>query len=546
MILPFMKKTLPCLLALISAAALAQGDPEKALTLVTRDSQPPGEARVALIMGVADVGNARFPVLPGIKQDMTRMKTALQAANFEIIELNEPTLAQAHQALDSFGDKLRATKGVGLFYFTGHGGEYEGVNYLFPKGALISRNVDVTEQAISTKRVLNRMEDQGTRVNIVFLDCCRSEITKSGSDSGLASMSARGTFIGFATASEKVAAASRDGSPYTTFLCKHLATPGLSIGDMHTMVTADVQDHTREQTGAEQTPFSYSGLRSTFYFIPGSGPAVPPASAPASAPMRPGIVSPAGVETTTMQLAPGVDMVFVKCAAGSYYIGSPKTEWGRGEDEAGGSVRFGEEFWIARTECTQAQWQAIMKTNPAEFQGPEMPVNNVSYMEAMEFCEAMNQKVKPTKGRFTLPTEAQWEYACRADEQAAFSFGKAAGDLHLYANYADRSYTDFDHGDKEHSDGVGNTTAPVATYRPNAWGLHDMHGNLFEWCLDVYNPFPPKGTNPLAMPRVGPQRVMRGGAWLSKTEDCRSANRSAGPTNLRRNSVGFRVAFVKA
>lgn len=541
-----MKTSLTSLLVLVSAAALAQDEPEKNLTLVTRDNQPPGEARVALIMGVADVGSKNFPKLPGITQDMDRMKAALKAAQFDVMELREPTKNEAYAAIDTFGDKLRTTKGVGLFYFTGHGGEYEGVNYLFPKGALITQRVDVTEQGISTKRVLNRMEDQGTRVNIIFLDCCRSDMTKSATDTGLASMSARGTFIGFATASEKTASASINGSPYTTFLCKHLATPGLSIGDMHTLVTADVQDHTRSTDGAEQTPFSYSGLRSSFYFVPGTAPAMPPAAAPGTIPLPPGMVTPAGVETTAMQLAPGVDMVFVKCAAGSYYIGSPKTEWGRGEDEAGGSVRFDNEFWIARTECTQAQWQAIMKTNPAEFQGPEMPMNNVSYMEALEFCEAMNRKVKPTKGRFTLPTEAQWEYACRADEQAAFSFGKTAGDLHLYANYADRSYTDFDHGDKEHSDGVGNTTAAVAIYRPNAWGLYDMHGNVFEWCLDVYNPFPPKGTNPLAIPRVGPQRVMRGGAWLSKAEDCRSANRSAGPTNLRRNSVGFRVAFVKS
>ncbi|MES2598708.1 MAG: SUMF1/EgtB/PvdO family nonheme iron enzyme [Verrucomicrobiota bacterium] len=526
---------------------LAQEPPEKSARIITRDSAAPeGEARVALIMGVSDVGSARFPVLPGIKQDMTRMRSALQAANFEIIELNEPTLAQAHQALDSFGDKLRSTKGVGLFYFTGHGGEYDGVNYLFPKGALISRNVDVTEQAISTKRVLNRMEDQGTRVNIVFLDCCRSELTKSGSGPGLANMSARGTFIGFATASEKVAGASRDGSPYTTFLCKHISTPGLSIGDMHTLVTADVQDHTRERNGVEQTPFSYSGLRSTFYFIPGSAPAMPPPAGPGMITPLPGMVTPAEVETTTMQLAAGVDMVFVKCAPGSYYIGSPKTEAGRGDDETAGSVRFTDEFWIARTECTQAQWQALMKTNPSEFQGPQMPVNNVTYLQALEFCEAMNRKLPNPKGRFTLPTEAQWEYACRGDNQAAFSFGKDAGDLHLYGNYADRSYTDFDHGDQAHSDGVGNATAPVASYRPNAWGLYDMHGNVFEWCRDVYNPYPPTGTNPLSSPFVGPQRVMRGGAWHSKSEECRSANRNAGPTNLYRNSVGFRVVFMKS
>jgi len=509
---------------------LAQETPEKSARIITRDAtQPLGEARVALIMGVSEVGSPMFSSLPGIKQDLTRMRSALEGAGFQVTVVSEPTLQEAHNAIDDFGNKLLATKGVGLFYFTGHGGEFNGTNYLMPKGARITKAVDVQQEAISAKRVVGRMEGQGTRVNIIFLDCCRNDLTKSATGTGLAVMQAEGTFIGFATASEKTAAASADGSPYTTALCKHMTQPGLSISDMHTRVTAEVKTMTRE-AGSEQTPFMNSGLSDLFYFVPGSAPTttgmIPTSPLPPA-----GIVAPVGVTTNALALAPGVEMKFVLVKPGSFYIGSPAGEWGRGGDENSGRVRITQEYWIAQTECTQAQWKAIMGKMPAcDFQGDELPVDSASYTEAQEFCASMNTKVKITGGwRVALPTEAQWEYACRAGTQSAFAFGKDAADLHLYGNYADKSYTLFDHGDKTHSDGVGNTTARVASYRPNAWGLYDMHGNVWEWCVQAYTPSHQIGTDPSGT-QMGRNRVARGGAWMTAAEKCRSASRSPGVT----------------
>lgn len=529
---------------LLPLTLAAQVPPDKSAQLITREvAQPLGEARVALIMGVAEVGSPMFSSLPGIKQDLAKMKAALEAAKFEVTVVSEPTLSEAHKAIDAFGDRLLATKGVGLFYFSGHGGEFNGTNYLMPKGARISRPVDVQQEAISAKRIISRMEGQGTRVNIIFLDCCRNDLTKAASDSGLAVMQAEGTFIGFATASEKTAAASSDGSPYTSVLCKHLTEPGQSISDMHTRVTAEVKAITRA-AGAPQTPFMNSGLSDLFYFVPGNSAPIP--TAPGGG-LTPVAALPVDVIVRAFPLGGDVEMKFVFIKPGSYYLGSPVNEPGRDKnDEFGGHVRISREFWMAQTECTQAQWQVVMGGNPSEFRGPDLPVETVGWADAMKFCELMEKRVKPKDGwHVTLPTEAQWEFACRAGKQSAFSFGPDLGDLCHHANYADKSFTQFpDMADKEHSDGVGDSTAPVASYKPNAWGLYDMHGNVWEWCLHSYQLAQPVGADPISNPG-GRQRAMRGGSWFTSWQSCRSASRSPGGTDIKRNSIGFRVVLAK-
>lgn len=243
-------------------------------------AQSEDESRIALVMGVTNyVGTAGFSPLPGIEKDLELMKSTLEELKFRVTVVESPTLAQAEEAIDTFGAELQTKKGVGLFYFSGHGGEFEGQNYLIPKGARITKPRDVKDQAITSQRVLGRMEDSGARICMVFLDCCRNDMTKAATSTGLAAMTARGTFIGFATASSKTAAASDQGSPYTTFLAQRMKVPGLSVGDMHTFVTRDVQQFTKE-AGEQQTPFQYSGLNDLFYFKAGDRPPVIAAATP--------------------------------------------------------------------------------------------------------------------------------------------------------------------------------------------------------------------------------------------------------------------------
>lgn len=251
------------------------------LACVTSTGMAETEPRIALVMGVGDYGHTQFRSLPGIDKDLERMETALRKVGFEVTVVSNPRLGGAEDAIEIFGAKLKTLtskkKGVGLFFFSGHGGEFEGKNYLIPKGARIGDIRDIKEQALSAQRVLHRMESAGTRVRLVFLDCCRNDLTKAATETGLAPMTARGTFIGFATGSDKTSAASSEGSPYTTVLSRRLLTPGVSINDMHTQLTKEVEDITRE-AGDEQTPFQYSGLNSTFFFVPATRQVLPSTS----------------------------------------------------------------------------------------------------------------------------------------------------------------------------------------------------------------------------------------------------------------------------
>lgn len=235
-----------------------------ALLLSSVDAR--AEPRQALLMGVWDYRDATFPALPeaGINADLTMMKTKLEALGFTVAVSTNPSLKDAKAAVDAFGTRIKSAPGTSLFYFSGHGSEFEGKNYLIPAGSSIVSNRDLDGEALNADRVLARMEDSGGKVNILFLDCCRNGLAKSAGK-GLAPIEARGTFIGYATSSQKVSSATQQGSPYTRILAKHLDTPGISIMDMHTLVTREVRE-----IDPAQVPHQYSGLDSLFFFKPGS------------------------------------------------------------------------------------------------------------------------------------------------------------------------------------------------------------------------------------------------------------------------------------
>ncbi|MFH1137966.1 MAG: SUMF1/EgtB/PvdO family nonheme iron enzyme [Pseudomonadota bacterium] len=182
-------------------------------------------------------------------------------------------------------------------------------------------------------------------------------------------------------------------------------------------------------------------------------------------------------------------------------------------------------FKISSKPVTQAQYEAVMGKNPSKFQGPKNhPVENVSWNDAMEFCEKLSAKIGE---KVTLPTEAQWEYACRAGSETKYCFGDSEEELGNYAWYDKNS---------------ASATHPVGEKKPNAWGLYDMHGNVWEWCLDWYGQYPPYSVVDPMGPPSGSHRVRRGGGWFYDVEDCRSANRSRGDPGNRGGILGFRIA----
>jgi formylglycine-generating enzyme required for sulfatase activity len=215
----------------------------------------------------------------------------------------------------------------------------------------------------------------------------------------------------------------------------------------------------------------------------------------------------------------GMRMVLV--LSGSFRIGSPPGEPLRQEEEVPRRVSLTRRFRIAATEVTQQQWLALMPLNRSPQQGGGLPVTSVSWLEAREFCLKLSQREGAT---YRLPTEAEWEYTCRAGG-ADPPVGPA--ELGAVAWYSDNSE---------------GTTHPVGLQKPNAWGLHDMLGNAAEWTLDAYGPYPrvEQDTNPTG-PAAASTKVVRGGSWRGFPPALRCAARTGTPESYQLAHVGLRV-----
>ena len=211
--------------------------------------------------------------------------------------------------------------------------------------------------------------------------------------------------------------------------------------------------------------------------------------------------------------------------AGSFTMGSPSGEDGRSSDERQVEVTVSQPFWLAKTEVTQAQWEAVMGSNTSQFKVDQLPVENTSWEDTQSFITKVNDlHLLPQGWKFALPTEAQWEYACRAGEKGPYS----GGSLDEVGWYGDNSE---------------GKTHEVGQKKPNAWGLHDMHGNVYEWCADWYDGTLNGGVDPKG-PESGDSRVNRGGCCFHYPSNCRAADRSRNSPEFRSTYVGFRLALV--
>lgn len=243
------------------------------------------------------------------------------------------------------------------------------------------------------------------------------------------------------------------------------------------------------------------------------------------------------------------------CPPGNFMMGSPETEKGRypKDREKQHNVTISRGFWLGQYEITQAQWKALMGNNPStqKAAGLLAPVENVTWHEAMAFCRRLTDRERacgtiPVGWEYSLPTEAEWEYACRAGTIEAYSFGNEVSNLHLYGNFNDKNGITFTNPDYSQDDGY-EFTAPVGTYRPNPWGFYDMHGNVWEWCLDAMDETNPDFSGEPVFDPIGNRgkhRVNRGGGYRGIAGDCRSAFRKGIEPGNRYNSLGFRPALV--
>jgi formylglycine-generating enzyme len=227
-------------------------------------------------------------------------------------------------------------------------------------------------------------------------------------------------------------------------------------------------------------------------------------------------------------------MMYAWIPPGTFLMSSPANEPERSDDKTQHKVTLTKGFHLGVHQVTQAQWQAVMGGNPSYMKGESnLPVENVSWDDCVAFCEALGKKDGKT---YRLPTEAEWEYACRAGTTTPFHCGATISPDQ--ANY---------NGDYVYGNGKKGVyrqkTTPVGSFPANAWGLFDMHGNVWEWCADWFGPYPEgELTDPQGF-IGGETRVLRGGSWSLNPGSCRSAYRSRGAPALRSSYCGCRVAL---
>jgi formylglycine-generating enzyme len=231
----------------------------------------------------------------------------------------------------------------------------------------------------------------------------------------------------------------------------------------------------------------------------------------------------------------GIRQVFRWILPGTFLMGSPESEPERYDDETQHPVTLTQGYWLADTACTQAFWEAVTGENPAYFKDDaNNPVERVSWNSVQKFIARLNRLVPELEAR--LPTETQWEYACRAGTTTPFSFGKNITPEQV--NYdGDYPYA----GGKEGLS--GGKTVPVKSLPPNPWGLYEMHGNVWEWCNDWFGNYPTESVVDPDGPSSGAARVLRGGSWISDGRNVRSANRHRDVPDYRIHSVGFRLSL---
>ena len=225
-------------------------------------------------------------------------------------------------------------------------------------------------------------------------------------------------------------------------------------------------------------------------------------------------------EVKTVTLPGGATMELIWCAPGSFEMGSPKQEHGRFPNEVSHRVTLTKGFWLGKYEVTQRQWESVMLSYPSRFKSPDNPVDTVSWLECQVFISRVNTMLG---GLARLPTEAEWEYACRAGSVTPFSGSGIASEMAWYDQNSDFQ------------------THVVGSHKPNAWGFYDMHGNVLEWCADWFSDQKMDSVDPKGPPS-GSFKIMRGGCWFFFESDCRSAYRLKREPNLRNCIFGLRLA----
>jgi formylglycine-generating enzyme len=513
--------------------------------------------RMALV-----IGNNDYPWKPlrNAVNDAQAVANLLPQLGFQPADITLATntkLKDLQRAARGFMEKLRSDD-VAFVYYSGHGIEIRGENYLvpvdFPANAT---ELEARDEAYSAQQLLRSLEDTNARVRLIILDACRDNPlrpTRSGAG-GLARMDGQGTLIVFATGAGQTAddnVAASNGL-FTSYLLKALPTPGVPIDQLIKQVARDVH-----RVRDIQTPAVYGLLYEDFTFVPGKATsnsnttcgdawAMVKDSTDSSAltsftrdfgecasevrlaRLRLTTLAPPPLDSTRPKANPKDNLTYVWIPPGrfkmgcdgdgrdygEYNNGNPcRKEWGPAHD-----VRITKGFWLGQTEVTQLAYKRVTGQDPNEHKGNDLPVESTSWDEAAGYCRAIG-------GR--LPTEAEWEYAARG------------------GNAADR-YGDLDDIAWHFMNSDGNKPHPVGLKAANVYGLYDMLGSLWEWTADWYAdqyyrnspPADPKG------PASGTEHTTRGGSQFNPENTVRATYRAKEEVGKRSPDIGFRCVWER-
>ena len=562
--------------------------------------------RVALVMGNGGYYHARHLKNPA--NDARAVARVLGKLGFTVISGQDLTKLEMERAIGRFGRAFKKG-GVGLVYYSGHGIQVNGRNFLIPVDALLEYLEDIDLEAVDLDLILSRLRRAQSRLNIIVLDACRNNPfgpdSRSWTTKGLAPIQApMGTLISFSTAAGETAADGEgDYSPYTASFLSHIQTPGLKVEDVFKRIREEVY----LRTDKKQLAWVSSSVMGDFYLAPRATEAKPPAPAPKPKPkpkpvavakpalgqvevtsnidgaefelagrrhstkreqalvigqIMPGqhqvkatkdgfqdwqgrvTITPHKTATLRIEMNPKKDlhktftnsigMRFVLIPAGSFMMGSPE---GQGDDDEHPQhlVKITRPFYLQTYEVSIKEYlkyinqtkdikgirlkypysikkkgntyriENVVPTYRDNFRGP---ISNIGWKAAGRFCDWLNN-IEKTKN-YRLPTEAEWEYACRAGSTTMWSFGDDWSDLKKHTPYK----------------------------KPNKFGLYGMHRGVGELCTDWYQPgyYSISPVKDPQGPNDGKYHVVRGGSNYGDMYNSRSANRATGASH-----VGFRV-----
>jgi formylglycine-generating enzyme required for sulfatase activity len=500
--------------------------------------------KYALVIGNAVYTGTPWGPLTNPVNDANSMEIALKELGFTVDIVRNGTKSQMELAVFNYRMKLSSSRGptYGFFYYAGHGAQNDGENFLIPVEARTPHVNDFKEKTVTVSWIMEELQRAKIELNLVVLDACRDfprDIKTNNADNrggealrGLAVTHApQGSIVMYATAAgESASDGGGKNGLFTSYLLNNLKTPGLEVTDVFRRTMGDVE----RASGNKQRPAYYNQYSGMAYL--------------GSRPVQ------SGLQEQPLPL-PAVRQTpsdFVRIEGGTFTMGSPRTEANRDRDETQHQVKVSS-FYMSTKEVTLSEYLKVMQFNPnGLIQGANLPVIGINWYNAIEYCNARSlaEGLTPAytlnytltdpnnlskddiyrwlvtwdknANGYRLPTEAEWEYACRAGTTTAYSTGASITDSQ--AVYRSR------------------IAFPVGSFTPNKWGLYDMHGNIAEWCWDWYGEYETDIQTDPSGPVSGKWRVARGGSWRnSKPRHLRSAYRLSLTPTWYGSNMGIRL-----